>query len=260
MSHLPASGRRFRFLLPSLLLFLAPAASADWLVGSDGERIETRGPWQIKRSLVVFKSANGSLSSLRLADVDLEASERATAEAKAEPSASAVPAPPPAKREPVLVLTTEDVGRAVEPAADGVEEETAEPETPEEIEPSRSAEAEPSRSAEAEPEPPRVEVISWRQAEGAEIAGLEIHGTLRNDSPSIVTGAGVRVSLYDHDGELIARREAFLDATSIAGRATIGFRALFPGVDVFAGEPVFEVRARELVLRVGEEDREPDQD
>ncbi len=140
----------------------------------------------------------------------------------------------------MLVLTTKDVGRAAEAPEPDVEE-TAEPE--------------PSEEA----EPPPVEVISWRQADSGEIAGLEILGTLRNDSASIVTGAGVQVSLFDHEGELIARRDAFLDAVSVAARSTTGFRALFPGVDVFEGEPVFEVRGRELVLSVGE-DRADDRD
>lgn len=231
-------------VLPLVLLIpcLAPDASADWLVSRDGERVETRGPWKVERKLVVFKLPNGTLSSLRLADVDLEASAQATAEARLEPAPPAA-LEEPAKRESVLVLTTEDVGRAAEPAEPDAEPQAAEPELPEDVE-----------------APPPIEVISWSQTESTGVAGLEILGTLRNDSPSIVTGVSVRVSLYDHDGELIGRRDAFLDTTSIAGRATTGFRALFRGVDVFEGEPVFEVRGRELVLQVGEEDRETDRD
>ena len=59
--------------------------------------------------------------------------------------------------------------------------------------------------------------------------------------------------LFDPDGELIGRREAFLDATSVAAHATTGFRALFPGVGSFAGNPVFEARGRELVLEAAAE-------
>ena len=78
-------GAHRRALLPVLsCLVAALPASGDWLVSRDGERIETRGPWTVKRSSVVFTAANGALSSLRLADVDLEASEKATAEAAAE--------------------------------------------------------------------------------------------------------------------------------------------------------------------------------
>ncbi len=242
---MPASGGTVgtvRPLMLLLLLCLAPETFADWLVCHDGERVETRGPWKVERSLVVFKTANGSLSSLRLADIDLEASVRATVEAKAEtprlPASdeTTTPAEPAAaKRLPVLVLTNKNVGRAEDPV---------------ELDPEEAMD-DSDASPEAEPSP--LEVISWRQAGNLEITGVEILGTLRNDSANIVTGAGVQVSLFDHEGQLIARRDAFLDAVSIAGRGTTGFRALFPGVDVFDGEPVFEVRARELVLEVGED-------
>lgn len=241
MSHLPTFGGTFR--LPTALsllmlhLCLPTTATADWLVGLDGERVETRGTWHVKRSTVVFTSADGTLSSLRLADVDLEASARATTEAKSLPDALVAKRAEPPRRDPVLVLTTEDVGRAAEPVDDEAVEKTAEQDLQEEI------------------ESVPVEVISWRQVESAGATGLEIHGTLRNDSASIVTGAGVHVSLVDQGGELIGRREAFLDAVSVAARSTIGFRALFPGVHQFDGEPVFEVRGRELRLEAVAEDR-----
>ncbi len=240
-AHSPAP---LHVLVGILCLLCAAPAPADWLVGSDGERVETRGPWRVKRSLVVFTSADGTLSSLRLADVDLEASARATAAPRAAKSPAAQPAAPVA-RPPVLVLRTADVGRASEPPAEEAEEAAAD-------------EAVEQAPAEAARLP--VEVIAWRQAESTGVAGLEISGTLRNDSSSIVTGAGVHVSLFDHDGELIARHDAFLDAVSIAARATTGFRALFPGVQVFDGEPAFEVRARPLALSVVGEDVESDQE
>ncbi len=227
--------------LPILALLAASPAAADWLVGRDGSTVETRGPWKVKRSVVVFTAADGTLSSLRLADVDLEASDRATAEAAAP--AAAAPAPEPARRPPVLVLRTEDVGG---PVADAPEAKTGEA--------AGQDPATPAAAAKDDAEPPPVEVVAWRQVEGSGIDGLEIRGTLRNDSPSIVTGAGVRVSLFDSDGELIGSRDAFLDAVSIAARATTGFRALFPGVEYFDGEPVFEVRARELELSAAGQD------
>ena len=74
-----------------LLLAAATPAAADWLVTRTGERIEIRGPWQLKSKLVVFTRVDGSLASLRVSEVDLKASERATAEARAEKDA-----PPPA--------------------------------------------------------------------------------------------------------------------------------------------------------------------
>ncbi len=237
--------RRAPLLVLSCIIASLPV-SGDWLIGRDGERIETRGPWTIKRSSVVFTAANGALSSLRLADVDLEASQKATAEAAAKQAAPAPKVVEPAKRSSVLVLTNDDVARAAEPAA-----EEAESFADTEVTEPAAAEPAPSQAT-----PPPIEVISWRSEERGGAGGLEILGTLRNDSADIVTGAGVQVSLFDHDGELVARRDAFLDALSIAGRATVGFRALFPGVEVFEGEPVFEVRAQELGLSLASEDRE----
>jgi hypothetical protein len=229
--------------LPLALLLLCPLlampASADWLVGRDGARVETRGSWQVKRSLVVFTSASGVLSSLRLADVDLEASDEATAEAKAAADAPPARVAEPLRRRPVLVLTTEDVGVAGEP----LEEDT------------RMAD---ERAAGGPAESSPLEVIAWRQTESPAGTGLEISGTVRNDSPSIVTGVAVAVSLFDQDGEPIARRDAFLDAVSIAARATSGFRALFPEVDDFGGDPEFEVRRRELELEMSADAREPE--
>ena len=234
--------RRAPLLVFSCIVAALPV-SGDWLIGRDGERIETRGPWKVKRSSVVFTAANGALSSLRLADVDLEASEKATAEAAAGTSTPEPRADKPVKRSPVLVLTNDDVGRAAEPSVEETES-SDEPEV-----------AEPIATSSSQEESPPIEVISWRSEERG-TRGVEILGTLRNDSSGIVTGAGVQVSLFDHDGKRIARRDAFLDATSIAGRATVGFRALFPGVEVFEGEPVFEVRAQELGLTLASEDRE----
>ena len=56
---------------------------ADWLVTRDGTRIETEGLWSMQGKLVVFELPDGTLSSLRLS---LVASDRATAEAEAEPA------------------------------------------------------------------------------------------------------------------------------------------------------------------------------
>jgi hypothetical protein len=96
-------------LLGGLLAAAVPGPlSADVLVTRDGQRIETRGPWEVKGRMVVFTLPNGTLSSIRADEVDLAASREATAEALAP-----VEEPEPAEekpREPVLRLTTRDVG------------------------------------------------------------------------------------------------------------------------------------------------------
>lgn len=74
------------------LACLSTAVAADLLVTREGETIETRGPWKVKGRQVVFTNSQGVLSSLRLADIDIEASEEATKQAS-EP-------PPPEAEEP----------------------------------------------------------------------------------------------------------------------------------------------------------------
>ena len=92
-------------LLPGLSL-------GDILVTKEGERIETKGPWKIKGRQVLFTSPSGTLSAVRLSEIDLEASELAT-----HPPSPPPPPPPPApveKPEPVMVLTNDNVGQAEE--------------------------------------------------------------------------------------------------------------------------------------------------
>lgn len=86
---------------------VASALGADWLVTREGERIETQGPWEVKKGTVVFTLPSGTLSSLRLSAVDLEASEALTAEA-ARPAPPPPPAGPPP---PVLTITDKDIRR-----------------------------------------------------------------------------------------------------------------------------------------------------
>ena len=54
------------------------SASADWVVMKDGTRIETKGPWTLRGRMVQFKSRDGRLQALPLAEVDLAASQSAT--------------------------------------------------------------------------------------------------------------------------------------------------------------------------------------
>jgi mycoredoxin len=111
----PCCRRRVTFAAAVVSLLLAAgAARADWLVMADGTRVETRGEWAVKGKLVVFTGAAGALASLRLSEVDLEASRAATAaaaeEARRAREAAAKPDPPAARPGPVLVLTDADVG------------------------------------------------------------------------------------------------------------------------------------------------------
>lgn len=113
-------------LVSALLLGLGLPAAADWLVVREGGRIETRGGWKVQGKMVVFTRADGTLSSLRLSEVDLPASEQATEAAKtaetAKAAAAADPAPKPqdeAPAKPRRVVTDKDLRPARPGVADG---------------------------------------------------------------------------------------------------------------------------------------------
>ena len=93
----------------ALALLVPTLATADWLVTEDGARVETEGPWRVEGRRVIFELPNGTLSALRLDEVDLDASAEATARAKAPPPTPADVAASRPLPEPVLVLTDKDI-------------------------------------------------------------------------------------------------------------------------------------------------------
>lgn len=209
---------------------LAAPAAADWLVTREGGRVETRGPWKTKGKLLVFTRADGQLSSLRLADVDLAASERATAEAVAKAKEAAEvkqnPPPPAEKKESRWVMTDKDFKTYTPPVKD---------ETPA---------AEETDAAGR----PRVGVLldTWERRDSQD--GVEIIGTLRNSSEELAADVGVTVRLFDESGALIATGEGRIAAPSIAPGANADFKASFPGLFSFA-EAKFEPRGFGLRLK-----------
>lgn len=68
--------------LAAAVLLLPAAAGADWLVTKEGERIQTLGPWKVKRTKVTFTNGYRRPGAIDRELVDFEASERATAEAQ----------------------------------------------------------------------------------------------------------------------------------------------------------------------------------
>lgn len=193
---------------------LASAGFGDWLITESGERIETRGPWKVNeaRQLVLFHLPDGALSSLRLSDVDLEASRKATEEAQRPSAVSATP-----QREepvqPVLVLTDADVRKA-EPLPSEPEEGDAQ---------------EPAGS-----EQERLTVSSWSLDEPAAFDGVRVRGRIANTSSELVTGATLQVDLLDAEGEILFSETARLTTTALPSGASANFVAEFPGVYNYA--------------------------
>ncbi len=61
-----------------VVVSLPGVGSAEWLVTTDGARIETAGPWSKRAEFVVFRDTRGVLSSIRRSAIDLQASLRSS--------------------------------------------------------------------------------------------------------------------------------------------------------------------------------------
>ena len=220
-------------------------AAADWLVTREGGRIETRGPWKEKGKLLVFTTADGNLASLRLSEVDLEASRKATAEAvraQAEAAeAQAAPQKPAGAKKEVFSITDKDV-RPSAPPADG---STAP------AQPGRPSSPEAPASAGAQPpgeKLPAVTVVGWEREQVGTDGHVAITGTVRNDSEASVADVRVYVQLFDESGSAIATAPADLTASALMPGQLAAFRADFPSLFAFSTVKV-DVRGLRLSIR-----------
>lgn len=213
--------------LPVLLLLAAAApAAADWLQMRDGSRVETRGPWQVKGAVVAFTLPNGTLASLRAADVDLEASERVTAEAAAPPRPAPTPAPTPA-REAVLTITDADLAPATGEAAAAAPAGTAGSGNAPTAAPGA---ARPAAPAAGEIDPAAgLEVVAWETSYDADSSTTTLTGTVRNTGKTLAYDVAVVASTFDPEGQPLTRSEAQLAAPGVGPGRTVGFRIAYPG-------------------------------
>jgi hypothetical protein len=194
-------------LAAALAAALAAPAAADWLVTREGARVETRGVWQVKGKLVVFHTPAGDLSSLRLSEVDLEASRQATQELElARREAAKAARREPERKVPVLVLTDDKV-RHVKPGA---------------------APAAPDKTA------PSLTIVSWDRAVDPGDGHAVITGTVKNASAVEASDVTVSVQLLGPDGKPMVSGLATLTSTTLPPGQQSGFRAEFPSVTTYA--------------------------
>jgi hypothetical protein len=199
-----------RLLLAAALAAAALAApivpaAADWLVTREGARVETRGAWQVKGKLVVFHTPAGDLSSLRLSEVDLEASRRATQELELARREAAAARREPERKAPVFVLTDDKV-RHAKPGA---------------------APAAPGKPA------PSLTVVSWDRAADPGDGHAVITGTVKNASAFEVSDVTVSIQLLGADGKPLVSGLATLTSTTLPPGQQSGFRAEFPSVTTY---------------------------
>lgn len=212
----------------------AAPVSAEVLVTQAGDTIEIRGPHEVRGKQVVFTMANGALASLRATEVDFEATARANAPA----SEAAVPepeAPPPAP--PVLVLRDGDL-----PA------HQAPPPSQAETAPGDQAAETEGEGDSTEPDAPSVfsalgdglRVERWVVED--RVDGIEIVGTLINDSGLVAVELGVRASVFAEGTERTF--EGFVDQDTLPSGRRAAFRVPLLDVLTAPDEPRFEVRGR----------------
>lgn len=224
--------KRFASLVAVSALAVLPV-HADWLVTREGARMETRGPWKVKGKLVVFETADGKLSSLRVADVDLDASRRVTEEAvAASAQAEAELEKAPARKKSVRVITDSDVAQApplqAAPAAEG-----------------EAAAPGPATG-------PGVLVETWKQERDPEKDHVLIQGMLANASSLTATRLKLKVLLYDETGALMASSQAAIAKSALPPGQKTEFKADFPGFFSFATVK-FEPESRRLETRPADE-------
>ena len=236
-------------LMGGALAALAPGvarpAGADWLVTREGARFETHGPWEVKDKLVVFTSPDGSLYSIQLTAVDLDASKKATAE-KHKMVEEDIPQKPE-KKKSVRSITDKDVahpgaGAAADDAAGAA---GAKPED------AKAADKGKSDTLVNKGKSSPVVVGSWQKLDRDQKDGIELFGELKNESAEIASQVGLTVKLLDETGAVIATTEAILNANAIEPGSATNFRAIFQGVFTFASAK-FEIRSAPLRLQSAE--------
>jgi len=204
-------------------------ARADWLVTNEGGRVETKGPWQMKGKLVVFtRAGDGALASLLASEVDLDASAKATADAKIQATA---PPPPVVPQKKLAVLTDKDFRK---PAPAG-------------------AAAAPDGAPAAARSGPLV-ISDWKRVDNPSGDGISVEGTVHNSTNEAMINASVEVQLYNEVGDRVGTASGLLASTSIKADGTVQFRANFPGVFTFASAK-FEVGG--LPINVTSTDQKP---
>lgn len=214
------------------------AAGADELVTRDGQVIKTKGTWEVRGKLLVFKMADGTLASLRLDEADLEATEkraeaaRMRAQQEAEAARQAVPEPP---RQAAFVLTDRDVARAPDPG------ETPEPEGGPADVVTTIAGADGQGDAAAGGDDAGaavagsgqgVQVVQWSQeTEGED--GTVVRGVIQNLGSSFATSLSVNALFYDESGGLVAAREVQFEQGPLGPGARRNFSVSLPITLIF---------------------------
>ena len=225
---------RTGLVLGLLIALAALPATADWLVTQNGDQVETQGPWEIKGKLVVFTLPGGTLSSMRLSDVDLDASNQLTT----KKNAPTAPAPAATqRREATIVITDSDVAHVGPEAAPSSAAERQQAGAD-----ARAELAGGAASGEG------LTVAEWNQEFDDGIDGVVVTGSVENRSSNLHSEITLQVMLYNTDGSLAGRAAATLDNMLLRAGQSTSFRAAFAGIVGF-DRPEFRLNSAPLSPR-----------
>ena len=251
---------QLRWMLPLLAVVVSLPASADWLVLESGEEVETRGEWRVEGRRVVYTSERGTLSSVRLTGVDVDASRELTSKKKQEAMAPPTAAVEEAGAEPVLVLTDADFPiqeEATPPPIEGGEE------VPElegdaavlaaggeiDVPPSDNLENRPAKQLAGSD---AIQVVNWSVRPSGD-GQISVLGYLRNNSQLVATAVGLTVALIDADDVTVDSVPAQLSASALMPGVQGFYDAKFPDSINFA---YVEFSASSIGLEVNQDDPE----
>ena len=224
----------FPFLVVSLFtvvltLVTSPAVHADWLVTVDGAQIETQGAYKVEGRRIVFTTTAGTLSAVRASTIDLEASDRLTAEKQREAVAArqggAQPANSPARA--ALVLDENNTGRHLTL--------------------SEASDPDAISTAAADGGEAGLEVLSWQENQGG-TEDLVLVGRLRNNTNVFATEMTLKVEVRDETGSISGTQNATFDRKALKPGQVTTWRAEFPGI-YLGRDPSFTTSYRGFVTR-----------
>ena len=205
----------------------ARAADQDhWLVMVDGHRIRTRGDYRLEKRRVVFVDEKGELRSIRLDQVDLDASGPIAA-TDSTPRSDKTSSTGEEAVAPALVLDERSIA-TYGGSADGAKTPEEGTNTPSQStkNPGASEENSAKRSSTNSRTGASLEVASWSIAESDD-TGMTVYGTLKNSGNRASKRPRVLVQLLDERGEKVAEVAARVTNPELRPGKSTNFRARF---------------------------------
>jgi hypothetical protein len=216
-------------LAASILLVLAGSvASADVVVLKGGAVVNLKKPPEVRGATVLLTRADGTVLSVRAADIDREATAAARSAAPPPPAATPVPAATlagaarAAREVPKARVKISDANVSHHEAAARAAGEAAAGEAKPEVDSSAGA--------------GRVEVNEYTQEKSGD--ALVVRGTLKNPGATPATGVRMSVTAIDSKGQAISSADAGLSGAVIDPSRTVAFTATIPA----AGKAAASIR------------------